>query len=58
MTSEIKKCECGLVWRLTKVKTPYGMRDKDSLECDCGRELISWNGGHMYNAEKVAKDSK
>jgi hypothetical protein len=23
------------------------MRDRDSIDCPCGLELISWNGGHM-----------
>lgn len=57
MKSEIKKCECGLVWKLTRIKTPYGIRDTDSLACDCGHELIAWNGGHMYTAEKVPEET-
>jgi len=58
MTREIKKCECGLVWKLVKVKTPYGIRDSDSLQCSCGRELISWNGRHTWTAEVVNKGEK
>jgi len=26
------------------------MRDKDSLECDCGEIIIKWNGAVMYTA--------
>jgi hypothetical protein len=47
-------CECGLTWELRKIKTI--MRDKDSLNCDCGRELIEWNGGHMWTGEIVSKE--
>lgn len=42
---------CDLVWVITKHKLP--MRDKDSLECKCGEEILSWNGAVMYNARIV-----
>ena len=53
-----KRCECGVLWKLQKVKTPFGVRDNDSIACSCGRELISWNGGHMYQAEIIAEGEK
>jgi len=53
MKPEIKKCECGLTWKLTKHKAPFGIRDSDSLTCTCGRELISWNGGCIWVAELI-----
>lgn len=45
------KCECGRVWNVTEHK--YFMRDKDSLDCKCGREIISWNGGVTYSAKLI-----
>jgi len=44
-----KKCPpCGRTWRISKHKLI--MRDKDSLECDCGEIIIKWNGAVMYTA--------
>jgi ribosomal protein S27E len=45
-----KTCEeCGSIYKVTKFKTI--MKDKDSIACEvCGRELLSWNGGAMYQA--------
>ncbi len=53
INNSIVKCECGKTWRLTRVKMPYGARDSDSAACTCGREVISWNGGHVYVIEEV-----
>jgi len=51
--TETKKCDCGKVWEITRVKMPYGVRDNDSLSCTCGRELKVWSGGHTYTMEEV-----
>jgi len=57
MPSQIITCECGLKWSLRRVKTIA--RDSDSANCTCGRELIRWNGGHMWiRDDKSIKDSK
>jgi hypothetical protein len=56
MTTKIVACECGLQWKLTRQKTSFGIRDDDSLNCSCGRELISWNGGHLWTGEVVPKE--
>jgi hypothetical protein len=57
MASQEITCECGLKWRLRRVKTI--MRDSDSANCTCGRDLISWNGGHMWiRDDKPIEDSK
>jgi len=50
----IRKCECGRVWKLNEIKV--GMRDKDSLNCTCGREVISWNGGVVYTMEDISPE--
>lgn len=42
-------CDCGKRWTIYKRSVP--MRDKDSIECDCGKTLLRWNGGVMYTAE-------
>lgn len=39
---------CGKKWDVFKVSV--AMRDKDSIECDCGDTLQSWNGGVMFTA--------
>lgn len=45
-----KTCSnCGKKWDIYKGKLI--MRDKDSLECDCGETLISWNGAVMFTAK-------
>ena len=54
MRDRIVTCECGLVWKLRKVKVI--MRDADSLNCNCGRELISWNGGHIWTGEIIPQE--
>lgn len=53
LNGETVTCECGLVWRMRKIKTI--MRDNDSFNCTCGREVISWNGGHMWTGELVTE---
>lgn len=53
MNGEVVTCECGRTWRMRKIKTI--MRDSDSFDCACGRELISWNGGHMWTGELVTQ---
>ena len=45
------RCVCGRVWELSERKVP--MRDKDSLACDCGATLVSWNGGCVWNATLI-----
>ena len=40
--------KCNKTWFVTKHHSP--MRDKDSIECDCGTVIESWNGGVMYTA--------
>ncbi|MGM7637611.1 hypothetical protein [Bacillus sp. Hm123] len=50
----VKTCsKCGRRWDIYKVSIP--MRDKDSIECDCGETLIEWNGGVMFRAEPVGE---
>jgi hypothetical protein len=50
----VHDCECGLRWKVTEHKTLYGFRDSDSEHCTCGREIVRWNGGHVYLVEKLA----
>lgn len=51
---ETKTCsKCGKKWDIHKIRIP--MRDKDSLECDCGEKLLSWNGGVMYTSKPSEK---
>ncbi len=52
MWTRTETCECGRVWELKRIKII--MRDKDSLNCICGRELIHWNGGHMWTGTLVS----
>jgi hypothetical protein len=40
---------------ITKQKTSFGIRDDDSLNCTCGRELIRWNGAHIWTGEVVSE---
>lgn len=49
-------CECGRVWNLTQRKVP--MRDKDSIQCLCGKTLVSWNGGCIWDADLIQDISK
>jgi hypothetical protein len=51
-----KTCKtCGSVYRITEFRT--GMRDEDSIDCQvCGTELMSWNGGTMYEAELIRRN--
>lgn len=42
---------CGRVWKIVKHKII--IRDKDSLKCDCGHTLISWNGAVMYSSKLI-----
>ena len=46
MPDWIITCECGLKWRLHRVKAIA--RGSGSVNCTCGRELVNWNGGHMW----------
>lgn len=39
-------CECGRVWRLTKIKVI--VRDKGHVTCICGKVLKEWNGEHVW----------
>jgi hypothetical protein len=48
MNTETKKCECGRIWSLKRVKMPHGNRDDDSIRCPCGRIVKEWNGGHTW----------
>jgi hypothetical protein len=48
MDQEIR-CECGRVWHLTKHSLIQ--RDRDSLECKCGKTLKRWNGACCWVAE-------
>jgi hypothetical protein len=43
--------KCGRVWELKSEKLPF--RDKDSIKCTCGEELLSWNGGICYQSRLV-----
>ena len=57
MNSELKKCDCGKVWKLTRHKMPYGNRDSDSLRCSYGKEVKTWSGGYTFTAEEVPTES-
>src|SRR5664279_1143708 len=48
MNSELKKCDCGKVWKPTGHKMPYGNRDSDSARCSCGMEIKTWSGSHTF----------
>ena len=51
MKTEIKKCECGIVWKLKRIKSPSGTRDTDSIACSCGRKVITWSDGYTWVGE-------
>jgi len=51
MPENLVGCECGLVWRLSRIKTSH--RDDAVLRCSCGRELITWSGPYMYVKVRV-----
>jgi len=51
MKTEIKKCECGIVWKLKRIKSPFGIKDTDSIACSCGRKVITWSGGYLWVGE-------
>jgi hypothetical protein len=36
--TEIKRCECGIVWELKRIKSPFGIKDADSIACSCGQK--------------------
>ncbi len=57
MNSELKKCECGKVWKITRYEMPNGVRDSDSLNCLCGKEIKKWSGGYAFIAEEVPAES-
>jgi len=42
----IRKCVCGREYQITsrKLKEP----DLESLYCECGHELLRWNGFYTY----------
>lgn len=44
-------CLCGRVWLLAKRSAPQ--RDKDDICCTCGRVLVSWNGGCVWEATLI-----
>jgi hypothetical protein len=50
-TESIHTCECGRKWIVKKIKTI--MRDNDSVYCSCGRQIVEWNGGHIYQVTEV-----
>ena len=48
---------CGAKYKL--IKQHYPMRDKDKIRCKyCGREIISWNGGVIYDIEYLGGPTK
>lgn len=52
---KIKTClKCGKKWEINKITLT--MRDKDSLECDCGETILSWNGAVMYTAKPLKEN--
>jgi len=53
--SYVHVCECGKKWQVDRVKII--MRDSDSENCTCGREIVSWNGGHMFRVEEIKEGS-
>jgi len=53
MKTEIKKCEYGIVWKLKRIKSPFGIKDTDSIACSCGRKVITWSGGYLWVGEVI-----
>jgi len=49
----IRKCVCGREYQITprKLKEP----DPESFYCECGYELLQWNGLYTY-AVRLIKD--
>ena len=48
--------QCGKQWMVTKHHII--MIDKDSLKCDCGTEIIHWNGGVFYTVTPYSEKPK
>ncbi len=46
--------ECGAKYNVRKQVQP--MRDKDSENCSCGREIVRWNGGVTYYVTPVESE--
>ena len=54
--SKVETCECGLFWSLSKITTIT--LDSGSFHCICGKELIRWNGHHMWTGYVIPKQLK
>lgn len=53
METEFRNCECGRTWKLTRLRTLYGLRNDYWLSCSCGRALTRWDGVHMWTTEEL-----
>jgi hypothetical protein len=49
--TEIKKCACGRVWKLTKHKLRE--RDRDEICCKCGCLIKQWNSAQAWTPELI-----
>ena len=45
---------CGRVYKFKQHKSP--MRDKDSIDCKCGKEIIKWNGGVWFTVDSIQNE--
>ena len=46
--------KCGQRW-VIKERTRF-FRGKDTLDCDCGEQIFSWNGGCVCGAKKLTHE--
>lgn len=48
--------ECGARYEVHQESVPF--RDKDSLDCECGHELVRWNGGVVFTIVRRLDEGK
>jgi len=48
------ECECGRRYRVQAHRIT--MRDKDSIECACGRTIKEWNEAKIWTATLLSED--
>jgi hypothetical protein len=41
----------GIVWKLKRIKSPFGTRDTDSIACSCASKVITWSAAYMWVGE-------
>jgi len=47
-------CECGKRYEVTRHKLIT--RDRDEIDCSCGRRIIEWNQAASYVAREMKPD--